>query len=178
LKKGRSKNQVTRRLKVPTKQLRLRLQKLEGKPFVCERDGQQFYDKFEAEAPPGCYEQIIKRTKKYKTNQQVKMHFGLLIDTIIARANDEGIDTSKFLKLLLREDLPTGVGLTKDFLHQLFYLVCPTYDAEGRRVTLSKMSTTEASDWFDRCRNLLSSRGLYVDDPDPDWRNKKSKLRR
>ena len=154
------------------KQLKLHLQKLDGKPFVYEHNGQQLYNEFEAKAPPGCYEQIIKRTKKYKTNQQVKMHFGLLINTIIAKANDEGIDTSAFLKLLLQEDLPTGVGVTKDFLHQLFYVVCPSYGAEGRRITLSKMSTREASNWFERCRNLLASRGFYIDDPDPNWKDK------
>lgn len=161
---------------MPTYQLKLHLQKLEGKPFTYERDGQQLYDKLEAEAPPGCYEQVIKRTKKYKTNQQVKTHFGLLLNSIIAQANEQGIDTSGFLKLLLQEDLPTGVGLTKDFLHQLFYVCCPTYDAEGRRVTLSKMSTIEASNWFERCRNLLASRGFYVNDPDPHWKDKKPSI--
>ena len=113
-----------------------------------------------------------------KSYQQVKTHFGLLINTVIAKTNDEGIDTSKFLKLLVRDDLPTGVGLTSDFLHQLFYLVCPTYTKEGKRVTLSSMTTEEASDWFERCRNLLASRGICVDDPDPNWNQPQGNIRK
>jgi hypothetical protein len=111
---------------------------------------------------------IVRGTKSY---QQVKTHFGLLIKTVIAKTNDEGIDTSKFLKLLVQEDLPTGVGLTSGFLHQLFYLLCPVYDDEGKRVTLSKMNTEQASKWLEDCRNLLASRGIYVPDPDPNWKD-------
>ena len=114
--------------------------------------------------------EILKKTVKSKSNRQVRTHFGLLIKTVIVKSNDEGIDTSKFLKLLVQEDLPTGVGLTSDFLHQLFYLVCPIYDEEGRRVTLSGMSTEQASKWLKECRNLMSSRGIFVDDPDPEKR--------
>ena len=114
--------------------------------------------------------EILKKTVKSKSNRQVRTHFGLLIKTVIVKSNDEGIDTSKFLKLLVQEDLPTGVGLTSDFLHQLFYLICPIYDEDGRRVTLSGMSTEQASKWFEECRNLLASRGMFVDDPDPEKR--------
>jgi len=107
-----------------------------------------------------------------RTSQQIKCHFGLLINTVIARANDEGIDTSSFLKLLVRDDLPSGMGLTSDFLHELFYLVCPIFNEEGHRTTLSKMTVDEASRWFEECRNLLASRGIYVDDPDKNWKTK------
>ena len=109
---------------------------------------------------------------KMRSPQQIKCHFGLLINTVIAKANDEGIDTSAFLKLLVRDDLPSGVGLTSDFLHELFYLVCPIFNEEGHRTTLSKMTVDEASRWFEECRNLLASRGIYVDDPDKNWKTK------
>jgi galactokinase len=115
--------------------------------------------------------EILKKTVKSKTNKQVRTHFGLLIKTIIVKTNDEAIDTSEFLKLIVRSDLPSGVGLTSDFLHQLFLNVCPVYDDEGRKVTLSKMTTDQASKWFEECRNLLSSRGIYVSDPNPNWKN-------
>ena len=112
---------------------------------------------------------ILRPSKSY---QQVKTHFGLLLNTIIAKANDEGIDTSAFLKLIIRDDLPTGIGLTKDFLHELFYCLCPVYDDNGRRITLSKMNTEQASKWLDECRNLMASRGIYIPDPDPNWKEK------
>ena len=107
-----------------------------------------------------------------RTNQQIKCHFGLLINTVIAQANDDGLDTSSFLELLVKDDLPTGVGLTKDFLHELFYCVCPVY-RDGQRITLSRMTIEEASRWFEECRNLLASRGIFVPDPDPNWREKR-----
>jgi hypothetical protein len=117
-------------------------------------------------------DEILKLTSKSKTNKQVKTHFGLLINTVIAEANDRGIDTSDLLKMLISDDLPTGVGLTKDFLHELLYAVCPTCDEEGRRVTLKQMTSSQASNWFERSRNLLASRGFYVEDPDPNWKEK------
>ena len=117
--------------------------------------------------------EILKKTVKSKTNKQVKTHFGLLIKTVIIKANDEGIDTSKFLKLITQDDLPSGIGLTTDFLHQLFLNVCPVYDDDGKKVTLSKMNTGQASKWFEECRNLLASRGVYIPDPDPHWKDKK-----
>ena len=160
---------------MPKSKIRLIAQKLDGKPFVRDLQNQQEFEKFQAQAPAGCYVLEIHKAKKYKTNQQTKTHFGLLINSVIAQANDDGVDTSNFLKLLLQDDLPTGVGLTADFLHQLFYACCPTVNSEGKRITLSKMNTIEASDWFERCRNLLASRGFYVNDPDPNWREKLEK---
>lgn len=116
-----------------------------------------------------------KKVYPLRSNQQIKSHFGLLINTVIAEANDKGIDTSMFLKMIVQDDLPTGVGLTKDFLNELFYLLCPIYDDEGQRVTLSKMNTEQASRWFEMLRNLLASRGIVIPDPDPNWRNKQGK---
>ena len=110
--------------------------------------------------------------RPHKTYQQVKTHFGLLINTVIVKANDEGIDTSRFLRMLVREDLPTGIGLTKDFVHQLLYALCPVYDEEGGRVTLSKMNTEQASFFLNMCRNLLAGRGIYIPDPNPNWKKK------
>lgn len=107
-----------------------------------------------------------------RTSQQIKCHFGLLINTVIAKANDDGVDTSAFLKMMVQEDLPTGIGLTKDFLHELLLILCPIY-RDGRRITLRQMTVEEASLWFDKCRNLLASRGIYIADPDQNWRNKK-----
>jgi len=107
-----------------------------------------------------------------KTSQQVKTHWGLMINTIIAKVSDDGIDTSKFLKLMVRPDLPTGIPLTKDFLHELLYILCPIFDDEGKRITLSKMDIEQASRWFDMCMNLMASRGIYIPDPDPNWKDK------
>jgi hypothetical protein len=121
----------------------------------------------------GMYEVEIKKLTEKKTDKQVKTIFGLLIESVIVKANDDGIDTSSFLKLLVQEDMPTGVGLTKDFLYQLFLVCCPVYDDFGRRITLSKMSVGQAAKFFEDCRNLLASRDIVVPDPDPNWKHKK-----
>ena len=118
--------------------------------------------------------EILKATRKSKTNRQVRTHFGLLIKTTIAKTNKTGIDTSDFLKLIVRDDLPSGVGLNENFLNQLFYVVCPTYDKDGQRVTLSQMTSAEASSWLKRCRNLLASRGIFIPEPDENWKENQS----
>ena len=104
-----------------------------------------------------------------KTYQQVKTIFGLMIQQTIEQANDLGIDVSGFLKYLLSAGIPKGQGLTKDFLIDLAYVICPTVDEEGRRVTLSKMNTIQAANLFERFRATIAPCGIVIDDPRPDW---------
>lgn len=106
--------------------------------------------------------------KTHKTHQQVKAIFGLLIQHAISQVNDQGLDTSGFIRLMVQEDLPTGVPLHKDLLYGLLLNLCPVYE-EGRKLTLSQMSIEQASQFFDQCRNLLASRGIYVPEPNKDW---------
>ena len=117
----------------------------------------------------GCIEIDVKRARKHKSHQQVKMIFGLMIESTIIQANDLGIDTSYFLKYLVDSDIPKGQGLTKDFLHQIMYAVCPTADDDGRRVTLSKMSTKQAGNLFESFRNIVAPLGIVISNPDPNW---------
>ncbi len=118
----------------------------------------------------GLYELLLRLAKKPKSYQQVKMIFGLMIEQTIVQANDLGIDVSGLLKYLLDESLPKGQGLTKDFLIELSYIICPTTDAEGRRITLSKMSTVQAANLFERYRNIMAPIGIVIPDPNIEWR--------
>ncbi len=117
----------------------------------------------------GCVEIDVERAKKHRSPKQVKMIFGLMIKDTIAQANEAGIDTSDFLKYLVNSSIPKGQGLTKGFLHEIMYAVCPTTDDEGRRVTLSKMNTEQAGKLFEGFRKTVAGAGIYIDDPNPDW---------
>jgi len=115
----------------------------------------------------------ISIVRKYpeKTKEQLGNIFGNMLNGVIAQANHEGIDVSDFLAYLIAADMPKGVGLTKDFLLELAYAVCPTVDGDGRRVTLSKMDTQQANQFFERFRALVAPLGIVIDDPRKDWRN-------
>ena len=123
------------------------------------------FDAFFADSPDGCYEEVFHRAVKSKTSKQVKTIFGLMIEQTIIQANDLGIDVSDFLKYVVSTDIPKGQGLTKDFLHDLMYAICPTTDEDGRRVTLSKMSTVQASNLFERFRTIVAPLGIDIPDP-------------
>mgnify|MGYP003133112225 CR=1 FL=1 len=95
----------------------------------------------------------------------------MLIKDAIAQANDMGLDTSSFLNEMVREDLPTGLGLTSDLLKELLYCLCPIM-RDDRRITLSKASTIEAAKFFEDARNVLAAHGIFLNEPDPNWRTK------
>jgi hypothetical protein len=124
---------------------------------------------FDNQLPEDDYVVEIRRAYKSKTSSQLGAHFGLMIASAIAQANDSGMDTSSFLKEMVKSDLPSGIGLTTDFLKEIFYCLCPIYRA-GKRITLSKASTLEASKHFEDCRTLLAAHGIYVPEPDKSWR--------
>ena len=147
-----------------------------------------FYQKFEGESPeevsphawyefweqavPGHYVVTIKRDRLPASQKQRGVIFGLMIKDTIVQANDLGIGIDDLLKYLVDGNIPKGVGITKDLLHVLMYIICPTTDADGRRITLSKMNTLQASELFERYRNIMAPLGIVIDDPDVNWRNK------
>ena len=149
------------------------IQKLDGKPPEPEYDYRAGHsktiDEFWLNASAGRYTVEIKRIPKEKTRKQVKTIFGLMINDTIAQANEHSIDVSSLLKYLLVDRIPKGQGLTKNFLLELAYIICPTNDDDGRRITLSKMNTWQASKLFESYRNILAPLGIVIADPDPDW---------
>lgn len=116
----------------------------------------------------------LSAVREPKTVKQVKTIFGLMINTTIIQANDLGIDVSDFLKYLVDDKIPKGQGLTVDFLHEIMYAICPTNDNDERRVTLTKMNIEQASNLFERFRNIVAPLGISIDDPDPNWKDKKN----
>jgi len=145
-----------------------RVQRVDGKNKYDRAAFQQHVDS----QTDGCYEMVWRKAKKPKSKNQLGAHFGLMIASAIEQANDMGMDTSSFLREMVKDDLPTGVGLTANFLKEIFYFLCPMYDEDGKRVTLSRANTVQASKHLKDCCNLLASRGIYIPEPDPEWRNK------
>ena len=122
--------------------------------------------------PDGCIEHTARRAVKPKSQKQLGAHFGLMMAQAIAQANDNGMDTSSFLKELVTDDLPSGIGLTTNFLKEIFYCLCPMFDDKGKRITLSKSSTVQASKHLEDCTKILAAHGIYIDSPDPNWKEK------
>jgi hypothetical protein len=95
-----------------------------------------------------------------------------MIDQTIIQCNDLNIGVCDFLVYLIDGRIPKGQAITKDFLHELMYCICPTTDEDGRRVTLSKMSTVQAANLFERFRTIVAPLGIVIDDPCIDWDKK------
>jgi len=114
----------------------------------------------------------VKQIRPNKTNQQVRTVMGYMMTEAITQANDLGIDSSTILAFLLDGSIPKGSPITKDLLHEVMYLVCPTTDEDGRRTTLSKMDTQQAAKLFETFRAVLAPLGIVIADPDPDWKGK------
>ncbi len=150
--------------------------------FVQKTDGQRFkfeqpagFMTFELQAPPGRYVFEIKKDRPPKTQKQCAVIFALMIRETIIQANDKAIGIDDLLVHLIDGRIPKGQMLTVDFLHELMYVICPTTDKDGHRITLSKMNTKQASELFERYRNIMAPLGIVIPDPDPDWHKKKRK---
>lgn len=128
---------------------------------------------FWEQAPPGCYVITIKRERPPKSQKQLGVIFGLMIGQAVQQAADKAIGVEGLMKYLLAQNIPMGVAITEDYLHALMYVICPTVDDKGNKVTLSKMNTKQASELFGRFRNILAPLGIVIDDSDKDWRNSK-----
>ncbi len=145
-------------------------QKREGEAPEPEKQHEWFF--FWKDAVPGRYVVTIKRDRPPKSQKQCAVIFTLMIQQTIIQANDLAIGVDDLLVHLIDGRIPKGQMLTTDFLHELMYVMCPTTDKDGRRVTLSKMNTLEASNLFERYRNIMAPLGIVIDDPNPNWKKK------
>lgn len=133
-------------------------------------------DRFMNDTSPGRWRADFVLERKPKSQKQCAVVFALMIQQTIIQANDLAIGVDDLLVYLIDGRIPKGQMLTTDFLHELMYCICPTTDDEGRRVTLSKMDTKQASDLFERFRTIMGPLGIDIPDPDVNWRD--SELRK
>jgi len=109
---------------------------------------------------------IVPRSSK--TQKQLGAIWGLALANVVQELDYRGYDTS----FIFNTPNPTGIGISSDMLCEYMYQVCPTYNEDGKRITLSKMDTAQAAKFFDDCRNFWSSWSIYVPEPDPQWKEK------
>ena len=112
-----------------------------------------------------------------KTKEQLGNIFGNMIRKVVDYCDDEDhiVDTSEFLDLLFNQrDIPTGVPVTSDFVKNCLYMACPTLNKKDRPITLRGMDIPQANKFFKDSADLLSSRIVYIPDPDPNWRKAKN----
>lgn len=155
---------------MPPSTITLFAQKHEGKRFQFELTN-DLVD-FEAQAPPGRYVFEIKRQRPPRSQKQLGMIFGLMIKDAVRQADEKAIGVEELMRYLLTRHIPKGVKITKDYLHALMYIICPTFNDEGIEITLSKMDTKQAGELFEQFRNIMAPIGIVIDDPDPNWRAK------
>ncbi len=102
-----------------------------------------------------------------KTHQQVKAQWSMVIGMTIEELDARGYDTSFLFNL----PKPTGIAIKGKQLQAFLYAACPTYAEDGRELTLSKMDTQQASEFFEACRAFLASQwGVVIPNPDINWR--------
>jgi hypothetical protein len=118
-------------------------------------------------------EQIFEQIGRYrqpKSQQQLGAYFGLFCAHVIDAFEDRGWDSSFIFHL----DKPTGVEVSVDLLKEYMYSVCPVHDSDGKRITISKMDTSQMAKFFDDCRNWAASQwSIIVPEPQKDWRDLK-----
>jgi len=148
------------------------MQKIDGQKMRFPRGARERLMQFFVEAPTGYYTLKISKSRQSKSQNQLGAIFGLMIKRVKTFCDDHGWDTSTFFQSMAGEDLPTGVAPSEEAIKDFLYGACPIYDEAGKRITLRDADTKQAAEFFDNCTKLLASRGIYVPDPDPNWRNK------
>ena len=67
--------------------------------------------------------------------------------------------------------IPTGYPVPRDVIASILYATCNDVGESGERKTLSKMNTTEASKYFERCRDYPAIRWrIAIPEPNPNWK--------
>lgn len=112
----------------------------------------------------------INKKRKPKSQKQLGNIFGNMIAKIEYEANEvrqDGVDG--LIKYLKQMDIPKGVEATPDFIKKVLYTVAPTFNGLGKEITLSKMDTKQATDFFRRAADMMGNY-IFIPDPTVDWR--------
>lgn len=102
--------------------------------------------------------ETIERVGTPRTHQQLKAFFGMVITAAKEYFDEIGMDCM-------------GVPLNKEQVKDLLYHFCGAVGDNGERIRLSKpMTTIQAAQFFENCRNWLAKFGVVIPDPNPAWR--------
>jgi hypothetical protein len=117
----------------------------------------------------------VKRKRRPTSQKQRGNTFGNMVKKIRHEANEvrqDGVDG--LLKYLDEIDIPKGVEATPDFVMKVLYTVAPTFNGLSEEITLSKMDTKQAADFFKRCADAMAGY-VYIPDPNPEWQKESGK---
>lgn len=103
--------------------------------------------------------------RKSKSYAQVKLIWGNMVANTILQSIEKGICVDDLLRFLLVSDIPSGVAIDEDFIHTLMYIIAPTTDESGKKITLSKMNTVQASSLFKRYCQIMDIVGIHIEPP-------------
>lgn len=123
---------------------------------------QELRDRFLASLKDGTFiKETLTREGRAKTHQQVKAHFGLVIEMMRQRFEDMGVDVC-------------GIAPNKQMIHDILKKACGGVGDLGETIGLSQMTITQASKFFENCRTWAATQlQLDIPNPDPNWREKK-----
>lgn len=139
--------------------------KVKGKPVFPPAVEEQRRVQWDKIREGDVFKSSLSVPRKSKSYAQVKLIWGNMIANTISQAEEKSIGISDLLIYLLTDNIPKGVAIDKDFLHQLMYVICPTCDENGKKITLSKMDTVQASSLFERYINIMAGVGIRIDPP-------------
>jgi len=142
--------------------IKLRIQKLADKPFQFDQINQKCFDKFQDQAKAGNYEVTYARKLPDKSQKQLGVVFGLIIGQTLIAFGNLGNDTSYIIK----SNRPSGIEVSPELLKEYLYAVCPIFDEDGSRVTLSKMDVAQANKFIKDARNYISAEwSIFIPEP-------------
>lgn len=102
--------------------------------------------------------ETLTREGKPKSGQQVKAHFGLVVELIRQKLMEIGIDVC-------------GTPPCKEQVHEILKKACGGVGDMGESLGLSEMTTAQASVFFDNCRTWSASQlELVIPEPDKNWK--------
>lgn len=103
---------------------------------------------------------ILTKEGNVKTHQQVKTHFGLVVELIRQRFIEMGVDVC-------------GIAPNKLMIHDILKKACGGVGDMGENLGLSEMTTAQASKFLDNCRTWCATQlQLNIPDPDKNWKDK------
>ena len=102
--------------------------------------------------------ETITRESKSKSHQQVKGHFGLVVAMVRQAMIDLGWSIC-------------GVAPNIPMVHDILKKACSGVGDGGECLGLSEMTTTQASAFFENCRNWAANElHIVIPDYNPNWK--------
>jgi len=147
--------------------------KVNGKPVydpAVERKKKEYWDKI-ADGKTVNMPLIVPNNGK--SWSQCKLIFGNTIANAVEQAKEKGITTEDMMIFLLndsKKQVPNGVPVDEHFLKAFLYLISPTFNDDGKPITLSKMDKEQASRLFKVTQLFLARMKIIIKDP-PELKN-------